>query len=46
MTVHTGTTATVGEEAPDFRLPSLSGGDVSLSGYAGKRLVVFIWASW
>ena len=36
----------VGEVAPDFSLPALDGGTVSLSGYRGKRLVVFMWASW
>ena len=46
MTVHTGSPADVGHKAPDFTLPSLSGGDVSLSDYAGKKLVVFMWASW
>ena len=36
----------VGDRAPDFRLPSLAGDEVSLSDYAGRRLVVFMWASW
>ena len=36
----------VGDEAPDFTLRSLDGRDVSLSDYRGKKLVVFMWASW
>ncbi len=38
----------VGDEAPDFTLPSLSGGPVSLSAFAGKKNVVisFVPAAW
>ncbi len=38
----------VGQMAPDFRLPSLSGEDVSLSGFRGKKNVVlsFVPAAW
>lgn len=36
----------VGDKAPDFTLRSLDGRDVSLSDYAGKRVALFIWASW
>ncbi len=36
----------VGDEAPDFTLRSLEGKEVSLSDYRGKRLIVFMWASW
>ena len=39
-------TVNVGDEAPDFTLPSLDGGPVSLSDYRGGRLVLFMWASW
>jgi len=38
--------ANVGDEAPDFTLCSLYGQDVSLSDYRGKKVVVFMWASW
>jgi peroxiredoxin Q/BCP len=31
---------TVGEKAPDFRLPSLRGGELALSDFAGKKNVV------
>lgn len=38
----------MGDEAPDFTLPSLSGGPVSLSSFAGKKNVVisFVPAAW
>ncbi len=36
----------VGDKAPDFTLRSLDGQDVSLSDYRGKKLVLFMWASW
>lgn len=36
----------IGELVPDFTLPSLDGSDVSLSDYRGRRLAVFMWASW
>jgi peroxiredoxin len=39
-------TVNVGDEAPDFTLPSLDGTPVSLSDYRGVRLVLFMWASW
>jgi cytochrome c biogenesis protein CcmG, thiol:disulfide interchange protein DsbE len=36
----------VGLRAPDFRMPALGGGSVSLSGLRGKPVVVNFWASW
>lgn len=38
----------VGETAPDFTLPAVSGGKVTLSGYRGKKNVVlsFVPAAW
>ncbi len=36
----------VGDAAPDFALCSLDGKEVRLSDYRGKRLVLFMWASW
>ena len=31
----------VGEKAPDFKLPSTNGTDISLSDYRGKKWVLF-----
>ncbi len=39
-------TVNVGYQAPDFVLPSLDDKDVRLSDYRGKRLILFMWASW
>ena len=39
-------TVGVGDPAPDFTLPSLDGQPISLSSYRGKRLILFMWASW
>ena len=36
----------VGKRAPDFSLPALAGGYVSLSDYAGRPLVINFWATW
>ena len=35
-----------GDPAPDFELPSLTGGSVRLSDYRCKKVVLFMWASW
>ncbi len=35
-----------GDAVPEITLPSLDGEPVSLSDYRGKRLLVFMWASW
>jgi len=37
---------TVGEPAPEFTLPALEGRTVRLADYRGKRLILFMWASW
>ena len=34
------------DPAPAFELPSLAGGSVRLSDYRGKKVVLFMWASW
>ena len=36
----------LGEIAPDFTLTSLNGGKVTLSDLRGKKVVLFMWASW
>ena len=38
--------AEVGAAAPEFTLPGLDGGTVSLGDYAGKPVMVNFWASW
>jgi peroxiredoxin len=36
----------VGQPAPDFTLKSLDGGDISLSSYKGKVVLINFWATW
>ena len=36
----------IGQLAPDFTLPTLDGEKVSLHDYRGKKVIVFMWASW
>ncbi len=36
----------IGDPAPDFSLQSLEGRDVRLSDSRGKRVLLFLWASW
>ena len=36
----------VGDLAPAIALPALDGRSVRLSDFRGKRLLVFMWASW
>lgn len=40
------TNDSVGRVAPDFNLPSLDGGTVSLSQFRGRPVFVYFWASW
>ena len=43
----TGTEAVAtGTQVPDFTLPTLDGKLVKLSDFRGKRVVLFLWASW
>ena len=35
-----------GDSAPDFTTIDHAGNEVSLSDYRGRRVVVFMWASW
>jgi peroxiredoxin len=39
-------TIRTGDKAADFSLPSLLGPGVRLSDYHGKKVVLFMWASW
>lgn len=45
-TLRTGTTAQVGQLAPELRLKKLNGSTVALSDFRGKRLLINSWASW
>jgi len=45
-TVTAGLATTVGEKAPDFRLPRLTGEEVALASFQGKVTLVNFWASW
>jgi peroxiredoxin len=36
----------VGDQVPEVSLPTLGGGTVSLRGFQGKKLILFMWASW
>lgn len=40
------TTIKLGDQSPDWRLPTLEGGSLSLSDHAGKRVLLFFWGSW
>ncbi len=39
-------TPTLPNEAPDWNLPLISGGEVTLSEYQGKTVVLNFWATW
>ena len=36
----------IGDPAPDFCMQSLDGRTIRLSDYRGKRVLLFVWASW
>jgi peroxiredoxin len=36
----------VGQPIPDFSLPSIQGDEIRVDSYRGKKLVIFMWASW
>jgi peroxiredoxin len=38
--------ATIGDQAPDFRLPTLSGEEVGLEAFKGEVVLLNFWASW
>lgn len=38
--------AEVGRQAPDFTLPAVGGGEVALSAFRGKPVVLNFWATW
>lgn len=36
----------IGDEAPDFELPTIGNYDIRLSDYRGKNIILNFWASW
>jgi peroxiredoxin len=46
MTSTTSNTPRVGDALPPIVLPGLDGRSIRLQDYRGKRLLVFMWASW
>ena len=46
MTSTISNTPRVGDALPPIVLPGLDGRTVRLQDYRGKRLLVFMWASW
>jgi len=36
----------IGLQVPDFTLPTLDGKQVRLADFRGKRVILFMWASW
>jgi len=36
----------VGDRMPDLTLASINGGEIDLARYAGKKYIVYMWASW
>ena len=36
----------VGSEVPNFKLPTVRGDSAELSDFRGKRVALFMWASW
>ena len=46
MTNASRTTPQIGDRMPDLALHDLNGNEISLSRYAGKKYILFMWASW
>ena len=46
MTTSALTYPKVGDQSPDFSLPSPDGDPVSLSSYRDRKVILFMWASW
>jgi peroxiredoxin len=46
MTSTISNTPRVGDVLPPIALPGLDGRTIRLQDYRGKRLLVFMWASW
>ena len=37
---------TVGDLVPDLSLPTLEGSTINLREFRGRKLIIFMWASW
>ena len=46
MTSTVSRTLRVGDRLPPIALPDLQGRSIRLHDYRGKRLLIFMWASW
>ena len=46
MNQTTNTILQVGDAMPDLTLTDINGGTIQLSHYAGKKYIIYMWASW
>lgn len=46
MTATTDSLLQVGDQMPDLTLTDINGGEIQLSRYAGKKYIIYMWASW
>jgi peroxiredoxin len=46
MTETTKPVLQIGDPMPDLTLPEINGGEIQLSHYAGKKYIIYMWASW
>ena len=40
------TVVQVGDLMPNLTLADINGGEIQLSRYAGKKYIIYMWASW
>ncbi|MEX2356174.1 MAG: redoxin family protein [Thermaerobacterales bacterium] len=36
----------IGEKMPSLKLPGLDGTEIDLASYQGRKVLLFVWASW
>lgn len=46
MTVTENRYLKVGDHLPPINFPTIEGGRIDLADFRGKRLILFMWASW
>jgi len=46
MTQESNTILQVGDAMPNLTLTDINGGEVQLASYAGKKYIIYMWASW